>query len=260
MIAIASRDNPRVRRWRDLVRDARERRRQRRAMIEGGNLVAALLQAGLTPECVVLSKAGAARPELAALAARCGRTPVMVENAVFRLIADTEAPVGIAAEIALPDAPPDAAGSTGGLFLEAVQDAGNVGAILRSAAAFGIRDAWLGPGCADAWSPKVLRAAMGAHFAMRLGEGADLASVMDVFPGKVVCTAPRGGVPIGQADLAGPLGWLFGGEGKGVSDALGARAGLRVSIPMPGDAESLNVAAAAAICFYAAASRGPAPA
>ena len=140
--------------------------------------------------------------------------------------------------------------SAGCVFLEGIQDAGNVGAILRSAAAFGIRDAVLGQGCADAWSPKVLRAAMGAHFSMHIAESTDLAVDINHFGGTIVCTVPRGGVAISAADLSGRIGWIFGAEGQGVSDALAARATLKVSIPMSGSAESLNVAAAAAICFY----------
>jgi TrmH family RNA methyltransferase len=133
--------------------------------------------------------------------------------------------------------------------MDGIQDAGNVGAILRSAAAFGIRHAVLGKGCADAWSPKVLRAGMGAHFAMALLEG-DLAGAIGRFAGKLCCTVPRGGAALTEADLSGRIGWLFGSEGQGVSNALTARADLKLSIPMPGGAESLNVAAAAAICFY----------
>jgi TrmH family RNA methyltransferase len=135
------------------------------------------------------------------------------------------------------------------VFLEGIQDAGNVGAILRSAAAFDVRHAVLGKGCADAWSPKVLRAGMGAHFAMQLLEG-DLAEAIGRFAGTLCCTVPRGGIALAEAQLSGRTGWLFGSEGQGVSDTLAARADLKLSIPMPGGAESLNVAAAAAICFY----------
>jgi TrmH family RNA methyltransferase len=136
------------------------------------------------------------------------------------------------------------------VFLEGIQDAGNVGAILRSAAAFRIKDAVLGRGCADAWSPKVLRAGMGAHFSMHIGESADLAAEIARFGGKTACTVPRGGKLLAEADLSGRIGWIFGAEGQGVSEALAGRADLRVAIPMPGGMESLNVAAAAAICFY----------
>ena len=253
---IASRDNPRVRRWRELTRDGRERRRQRRAIIEGENLILAFLQSGKAVESLILSKTGSRRTEIVALARQTGKSPTLLADPVFRSIADVEAPAGIAAEIALPGSVPDLKTSTACVLLEGIQDAGNLGAILRSAAAFGIRDAVLGRGCADAWSPKVLRAAAGAHFAMLFTEGAELTAAIGEFGGSIVCTVPRGGVPLADADLSGRIGWLFGAEGQGVSDALAASAALKVTIPMPGSAESLNVAAAAAICFYEFSKRG----
>lgn len=250
MTAITSRDNPRVRRWRALGKDAVERRKERAALVEGPHLVAACLDARIPIKSLILSKAGAGRPELAALAKRSGKSPVLLSDALFRQLSDTEAPAGIAAEIGLPAPASALASAPSCLFLDGIQDAGNVGAILRSANAFGIRHAVLGRGCADAWSPKVLRAGMGAHFSMSIQENADLAATIAAFGGRLACTVPRGGVALDGADLSGRIGWLFGAEGQGVSAGLLGRASLQVSIPMPGGAESLNVAAAAAVCFY----------
>jgi TrmH family RNA methyltransferase len=250
MTVISSRDNPRVHRWRDLVRDAAERRKEKSAVIEGAHLVTACLDSRTPIKALMLSKSGAQRPELVSLAKRSGKEPIELADSVFRAIADTEAPSGIAAEIGLPGTKINLKSADSCVFLEGVQDAGNVGAILRSAAAFAVRHAVLGKGCADAWSPKVLRAGMGAHFAMTIQENADLDTAIGDFGVKVACTVPRGGIPLADADLSGRVGWLFGAEGQGVSEALAARAVLKVTIPMPGDAESLNVAAAAAICFY----------
>ena len=258
MTVITSRDNPRVRRWRELTRDARERRKQRRAMIEGENLILAYLQSGKTVDSLILSKSGSSRSGFIALARQTGKSPTVLADPVFRSIGDTEAPAGIAAEIDLPASGLDLKSSAGCVLLDAIQDAGNVGAILRSAAAFGIADAVLGRGCADAWSPKVLRAAMGAHFAMGIAETTDLAVAIASFRGTVLCTVPRGGMPLPEADLSGRIAWLFGAEGQGVSKALAARASLKISIPMRGGTESLNVAASAAICFYEHARRGKA--
>lgn len=256
MSVISSRDNPRVRRWQALTREASERREQRRAVIEGEHLVQAFLQSGKIVESLMISKTRADRSEFVALAKQAGKSPVVLADAVFRSIAGTETPSGIAAEIVLPSAKIELKNAAGCVFLEGIQDAGNVGAILRSAAAFGIRHAVLSKGCADAWSPKVLRAGMGAHFAMAIQENADLDAAIKGFGGKVICTVPRGGVPLADADLSGRVGWLFGAEGLGVSEALSARATLKVTIPMPGGAESLNVAAAAAVCFYEFSRRG----
>ena len=255
MNVLRSRANPRVRRWQRLVRDTKARRAQARALIEGPRLVEACLAAGGTIEELLVSQSGMAKREISALVDRAGVELIVLSDAVFRAIVDTEAPQGIAAEIAIPAIAPALAESTGGVMLDRIQDAGNVGAILRSAAAFGVQDVLLTTQCADPWSPKVLRAAMGGHFSLRIGASRSPVSDVERFTGKVACAVPRGGVPIASADLEGPVLWIFGSEGEGVRGELAARADLRVTIPMPGAIESMNVAAAAAICFYEASRR-----
>ena len=250
MSILTSRDNPRVRRWQELTRDARARREHGRAIIEGENLIVAFLESGREVESLILSKAASSRPDFVALATQSGTAPSVLSDPLFRSIVDVETSAGIAAEIAIPLAKGELGSADTCVFMDAIQDTGNVGTILRSAAAFGIRHAVLGKGCADAWSPKVLRAGAGAHFSLQIAENADLVEAIAEFAGSIACTVPRGGVPVSEAVLAGRIGWLFGAEGQGVSEALAARAALRVTIPMPGGAESLNVAAAAAICFY----------
>jgi TrmH family RNA methyltransferase len=256
MSIIASRDNPRVRRWRALARDARERRKARRAIIEGENLVQAFIASGRSVECLLIGKSASARGEFSDLEEQGGKTATVLADSVFRSIVDVATPAGIAAEIAISTSERDLKTAENCVLLEAIQDAGNVGTILRSAAAFGIRYAALGKGCADAWSPKVLRAAAGAHFSIEIIENSDLAEAITEFAGKIVCAVPRNGAPLESADLSGRIGWLFGAEGQGVSDVLMARAALKITIAMPGGAESLNVAAAAAICFYELSRRG----
>jgi TrmH family RNA methyltransferase len=255
MTPISSRSNPRVRRWRALAREAAARREEGCALLEGGNLVAACQSSGGEIRSLILSRSALERPEFADVLRHYGKAPTVLTDPVFRAIADTESPAGIAAEIALPRAKPDLATAASCVVLEEVQDAGNVGTLLRSAAAFGIRVAVLGPGCADAWSPKVLRAGMGAHFSIGIAENADLPAALKRFGGAAVCTAPRGGTPLAEANLPSRIAWIFGAEGRGVSKALAAKATHTVSIPMKGLAESLNVAAAAAICFYEASRR-----
>jgi len=242
---ITSRDNPRVKRWARLVQDARLRRRERRALVEGPHLVALA-----APIVVLVSESGVKRKEIQDLVG--SREAIVLADKVFRAIVDAQSPQGIAAEIEIPESTPLAAPA---VFLECVQDPGNVGTILRSAAAFGVKAAVLDRACADPWSPKVLRAGMGAHFALSIQETGDLGEQMESFPGRVLCTVPRGGVRLADADLAGAIGWLFGGEGEGVSPGLQARAHQRITIGMAPGAESLNVAAAAAICFHESFSR-----
>lgn len=252
MTVLRSRDNPRLRRWRRLVADPRLRRREGCALIEGPHLIAACLQAGVRPEALILSESGAARAEMDHLVQQSGIAATILTDLMFAALAGAESPQGIAAEIRMPPEADSLEAAAACVFLDGIQDAGNVGAILRSAAAFGVPVAVLGPGCADAWSPKVLRAAMGAHFSIGLRRSDDLAADLERFGGRIACAVPRGGVPPGDTELSGRLGWILGAEGQGVSDALASRAPVKVTIPIRSGTESLNVAAAAAILFYEA--------
>jgi TrmH family RNA methyltransferase len=250
-LLIRSRDNARVKRWAKLARDGRLRRAERRAIIEGPHLLAAALDARVTPVALLATEAALADDEIAALARRSRLEPVVLSAAAFGALADARTPPGIAAEIALPELARD--GPT--VFLEGVQDAGNVGAIIRSAAAFGVGEIVLDRHCADPWSPKVLRAGQGGHFALGIRQVEDLAAVLASYGGRLICTVARGGRPLREVDLGGRLGWAFGGEGAGLSSATVAGASEKVTIPMAAGAESLNVAVTAAICLYEAFSR-----
>jgi RNA methyltransferase, TrmH family len=247
---ISSRDNPRVKRWVKLSQDARLRKTERRALVEGPHLVAALLERGLKPVSVLVGESGAENAEIRALVQKSGQEAVLLSDAVFRSIADAEAPQGIAAEIEIPESKKNPQGSC--VFLEGIQDAGNVGAIIRSAAAFGIAAVVLDKACADPWSPKVLRAGMGGHFGVSIGNAASLEREFETFSGRLLCTVARGGENLAGADLSGRLGWVFGSEGKGVSAQALKEADLRITIAIAPGTESLNVAATAAICLYEA--------
>ena len=248
-----SRDNPRVRRWSKLARDTRFRRREHRALIEGPHLVAAMLERRIRPLCLIASESGLERAEIAALIGKSALTPVVLSDALFRAMVDAETPPGIAAEIEIPGHENPIAGSQ--VFLQGIQDAGNVGAIVRSAAAFGIDAIVLDSACADAWSPKALRAGMGGHFGLQVRQVDDLAEALSGFKGRLICTVPKEGILLEKADLSGPLGWIFGSEGQGISTEARAAASVQVCVPTAAGTESLNVAATAAICLYEAFSK-----
>jgi TrmH family RNA methyltransferase len=245
-VKLTSRDNAKVRHWAKLASDGRYRKSEGRALIEGPHLVQAALEAGVQLHAFLVSEK--ARPGFASLASK----PVLMSESVFASIVDAETPQGIAAEISIP-----VAKSRDGdvVFLEGVQDPGNVGTIMRSAAAFGAVSVVLDRGCADAWSPKTLRSGMGAHFALQVTTVGSLADELQRFAGRIVCAVPRGGIRLDRADLSGPIGWLFGSEGQGVSPEAIRHSDLKVTIPISDGVESLNVAAAAAICLYDAARR-----
>lgn len=248
MSVIRSRDNVRVKRWAKLAGDARLRREEGRALIEGPHLVAEALRARIEPLTLIVSELGLEHAEIRSLIA--GRHPVVLADRLFAAVVDADSPPGIAAEIAIPQLQ----GDTGkpAVFLEGIQDPSNVGAIVRSAAAFGAGEVVLERGCADPWSPKALRAGMGGHFRLALRQVPGLDKALQAFGGTTVCAVPQGGIPLRSANLTGRLGWIFGAEGRGVSPAIARRASLAVTIPMTPGSESLNVAAAAAICLYEA--------
>jgi len=232
------------------MREGRLRRAERRVVVEGPHLIAAVLAAGLKPVAMLGTEAALAKPEVASLVRQSRLSPVVLSSAVFGAIADAETPPGIAAEIAIPEL--NREGSA--VFLEGVQDAGNVGAIIRSAAAFGAGTLIVDRQCADPWSPKVLRAGMGGHFAIGILQVDDLGAAIAAFGGRTICTVVHGGRPLRDADLSGRIAWAFGAEGAGLSADIQSRASERITIPMA-TGESLNVAAAAAVCLYEAFSR-----
>jgi RNA methyltransferase, TrmH family len=248
--AVTSRDNPVVKRLRALATDAREIRSQGRTLLDGPHLIEAYLRHGGIPELLVVSESGSRNAEIAGLIEHFASVELLeLPDSLFRDVSGIVTPTGIMAEIRVPDSPTHSIhGSC--VLLDAVQDAGNVGAILRTAAAADIREIVLGRGCAGAWTLRVLRAAQGAHFGLRIREQADIAKVLAEYAGISVATVAQGGTSLYELDLRGDVAWLFGNEGAGLDDELAARASQRATIPIASDTESLNVAAAAAICFF----------
>jgi len=247
---VTSRDNPVFKDLRELARDARRQKREARAVLDGPHLVAAALDHGLMPDLVAVSESAAALPEVVSLLARApGVTILSLRDALFREVSELATPLGILARIAIPVVPNDLpAGDC--LLLDAVQDAGNVGTLLRTAAAAGVRDVLLGPGCAGAWTPRVLRAAQGAHFVLTIREQVDLAGFLKQYAGVPVATVARDGQSLYDLDLAQPTAWLCGNEGAGLAPELVELARQRATIPLAAGSESLNVAAAAAVCLF----------
>jgi TrmH family RNA methyltransferase len=248
--AVASRDNPSFKDLRDLARDARRQKREALTLLDGPHLVAAALDHGVMPELVAVSESAATLPEVMALLARLPGVPALcLRDALFQEISELKTPLGILARIAVPSEPTfPVAGDC--LLLDAVQDAGNVGTLLRTAAAAGVRDVLLGPGCAGAWTPRVLRAGQGAHFALAIRESVDLAAFLRAHGGQSVAAVAHAGLSLYELDCAAPTAWLFGSEGAGVTPELAALCRARATIPLAPGSESLNVGAAAAICLF----------
>lgn len=251
MKKITSRDNPTFRQLRALAGSSRERRSRNRTLLDGMHLVEAYRTHHGVPELLALNERGTETEELRRFLLTCPQAPtILLSDVLFKEVSPVSTPSGILALIEIPVATPQRVQGASCVLFDAIQDAGNLGSILRSAAAAGMADAFLGPGCAQAWSPRVLRAAMGAHFQLRIHEHADLAAVLQGFTGIRVSTSLGGQQSLYALDLTGPTAWVFGNEGAGLSPDLEALTAQSVRIPMPGGAESLNVAAAAAVCLF----------
>lgn len=251
--ALASRDNPSIKRLHALAHSARDRRKLGETVLDGAHLVECALAAGIPVLALAVSEAGLLRAEhrrlLAALPVEVPR--YRLGDALFAHVSPVDSPSGLLATIAMPASAPAAVPDASLIVLDGVQDPGNLGSLLRTAAAAGIGHALLGDGCAHAWSPRALRAGMGAQFALRIEEGCDLLERLEAYPGLCLATALRADArPLYELDLRCPVAWLFGAEGQGLSPALLARADRCVTIPMAVGIESLNVAAAAAVCLF----------
>lgn len=253
MKTIVSRDNPTIKRLHGLATTSRERRKQGETLLDGPHLVAAALAANWPLKALYVSESGLGGEEIRALVDMLSPSLpcTLLPDTLFAHISPVDSPSGLLALVDLPESP-DVGRLEGSLVvLDGIQDPGNLGAILRTAAAAGIGDALLADGCAQAWAPRVLRAGMGAHFLLRIREDVDVPAVLAGYSGRVLATAlDAQAQPLYALDLRGPTAWLFGAEGRGLSAALLARADARVAIPMPGAVESLNVAAAAAVCLF----------
>lgn len=246
---IHSRQNPGFKQLHKLLENRRERLKTQHCVLDGVHLVQAALSHRFALERLLVSEEALVNAEVAHLVERFHGPVHPVLPALFSELTELPSPTGLLALAAIPDAPaPVSAGFC--LLLDGVQDPGNVGSILRSAAAAGVDQVWLSDGCADVWSPKVLRAGMGAHFALSLIERAPIQALLDGFEGPLAITAMAHSRSLFETDLRGALVLALGSEGAGVSPALQDRAALRLTIPMATGIESLNVAAAAAVCLF----------
>lgn len=252
MKPITSGSNPRVKQLLKLARSSRERRKIGLTVLDGIHLVEAFLKSGGQPELIAISEVGAADLEIVNIINNLRSIPLMqLGNALFRQISPVETPAGIVAVVKTVR-PTLTRGPTVGacVLLEDIQDPGNLGTILRTAAAAGLEEIYLSGSCADAWSPRTLRAGMGAHFAVRIYEDVNLPEFARNYGGTVVATCGDATLSVFEAKLSGDIALILGNEGSGVSPQLRSTAQLEVRIPMSDKVESLNVAAAAAVCFF----------
>lgn len=252
MKTISSRDNPLYRELVRLSNNARARRDSGLCVLDGIHLAQVYLQQVGLPERCVLSESALSNPEVATLLARCEqRCPCTVlPDTLYHTLSTVAHGVGLLFVITTPAVPVPVRLTRSAVLLDQLQDPGNLGSILRSAAAAGITEVYCAPGTAQAWAPKVLRAAMGAHFQLAIFEQVDLLALAAKSSVPLLATSSHATQSIFDTELSAPAAWLLGHEGQGVSAELLGFAQQQLSIPQTAGVESLNVAAAAAVCFF----------
>ncbi len=252
MKTLTSRDNPLVKHLIKLSGSSRERRLSGTTVLDGEHLIQAFCAATSQPlELLVASESGLNRPSIAGLMESApALKKFVIEDRLFGQASHVVSPSGILAVIATPISPALPARIGNGLYLEGIQDPGNLGSIFRTALGAGCRAIYMSGGSVFAWSPKVIRAGMGAHFHLAIHENVGLEELSQRADAKIIATQSGEGTSIYETDLRGPVIWMFGNEGAGLSGDARKIAGLNLTIPMAGQTESLNVAASVAICLF----------
>lgn len=249
---ITSEANPRYREWLRLASSPRAVREQGRTLAEGLHLAQALLETGQLPQAVLVRR-GADHPELPLLLERLCRDGGCYElpGPLYDRICPVENGVGLLLVMAVPrhELPSRFDGDV--VYIDGVQDPGNAGAILRCAAAAGVQRVIASPGTASLWAPRTLRASMGANLRLQLHENVTAGQLAGLLPGDWLVAVAHSGESLWTIDLPrSSVGWIFGSEGAGPGAESLALARRHVLIPTSGAVESLNVAAAAAVCLF----------
>ncbi|HWD34698.1 MAG TPA: RNA methyltransferase [Casimicrobiaceae bacterium] len=255
MRRIESPHNERLREVARLIASSRDRRKSGRCVLEGVHLVDVYVGRVGAPETLVVLDDARERSDVQALLQRVPESRTfIVTRARFAELATLPADVGVLAVVATPKfaISPSAEFC---LLIDDIQDPGNVGSIIRTAAAAGVEQVLLSSHSAFAWAPKVLRAAQGAHFLTNVVEDVDLVGWVQSFRaagGRVFATVVDGASSLYDANLCGRIAFVTGREGQGVSQPLREKVDAAVTIPMATGNESLNAAAATAVVLFEA--------
>lgn len=251
MTTIRSSGNDHYRSLLRLCASARERRRCALTVIEGLHLVQAYLERYGDLRTVFVPERALALPEHAALIERLARPPLVLADPLFERASQVghgNGPLALI-EVPAPVLPETIDGDA--IYLDRIQDPGNLGTILRTCVAVGIGTVYLSPGAVPAWSPKVLRAGMGAHFHLAIHESVPAPELARRVTIALLALSTLGSASLYDTDLRAPIVWLFGNEGGGLAQELTQIPGTRgVAIPQSSRVESLNVATAAAVSLY----------
>ena len=248
---VTSRDNALFKHLKALIGSTHQRRKAGQSVLDGVHLAQAYIAARGQPSNCVIGERHYDHAEVRPLLDQIEPERIVVlGDALFSQISNVANGVDVLLVIDTPAGHLPATIDTDCIILDGVQDAGNVGSILRSAAAAGIPHAFLTTGCAFAWSVKTLRAGMGANFHLNIVEHCTLEMLESRLAVPLLATSSHADAAVFDTDLRQPVGWVVGNEGAGVSAEWMARVSRTVGIPQPGGLESLNVAAATAVCLF----------
>lgn len=253
MKEIHSTQNDTYKSLKQLATSPKHRRRSNQTLLEGVHLCVSFLRADKRPLLLVCTPSALKNPEVSHIIAKCEERHIPIvelNEGNFSTISSVDNGVGVLFLIDIPTQETASVLDDNSLLLEDIQDPGNMGAILRTAAAAGVSNVFASDSCVSVWSPKVLRAGMGAHFALHVHEHTDLAKLITDSTVPVLATSLNATNTVYKADLTGSSAWLFGNEGQGVSDELLALSTYQLIIPQIPEVESLNVAAAVAVCLF----------
>lgn len=253
---ITSAANEHVKRWKKMADSPRAARKASGTIAEGLHLAQVIAERAVPARSVLLraSRTSGETDVFAEQIARvCGARIYALADALYDAISPVQFGTGIMVEIGtqLENRPPKPL-AVDALYLDGVQDAGNMGTLIRTAVAAGVRHIAASRGSAGFWTPRVLRAGMGAHFAAHLYENVQPEEIKSLFAGRLLAADARGGRDLfaSAAWDDGPTVWMMGAEGPGLSEAALRQADARFLIPIERDCESLNVGAAAAVCLF----------
>lgn len=246
---ISSKDNPFIKHTQALLTQHRHRKKHAQSVLEGVHLLDAYLKQGLSPHKVIVSQSALANHEVIDLLHQIPKDSVLnVSDTLYKHIRTLGDGVDIMAVIDTPILTLDTI--TGDcLILDGIQDAGNIGTLLRTASAVGITTVISTPHTAHLWSPKCLRAGMGAQFGLQIFEHIAHQTLLDHIKTPLYATSSHTDKVIYDHDLTTPIAWVMGHEGQGVSDVFLQNA-TAIALPQPNGQESLNVGVAGSVCFY----------
>ena len=248
-IFLESRDNPKIKHLRGLIEQNTYRKKQGQTVRECTHRALAWLEKDRIMKSIFTTAHAREHPDFEEIFSQYTGIVFVLSESLYKDISTLGTTLPCLAVVDLPSSTQALNFTEDTLILENVQDPGNVGTLLRSAAAAGIEQIVCTKGSASLWSPRVLRAGMGAHFSLFTYENVELEEILTQFKIPVYVTSSHEAESLYSKNFRKQCVWILGNEGQGVSD-FALKHAEAVSIPQPGGQESLNVAVAGSICFF----------